>query len=506
MASATSRGRSGLRFGLILSGFLAIFLRISEGVNQRRLKSEKISRRICMMCLKSPGIYTCNRCNAFYCSMRCYNDTTNHAQCLAKVEEESMNRVRDNLKGVKSTPEARKTMMNVLQREEKRRQKDEEMFKSTQSEMDGFERDLAKKLGHLDLEDDSITADDILAKLPKNMQNKLMDGFQQWITKGAKEKTKPDIPGLEQWLPYWLTHSAETLTEIDLSHPGAEKLLNATSQRTRMPSTVVVTPLRQLKIVGEPDTRIRYHILSMLLAYAYVTRLENGWHQTEPASRWRSSEDIIKAAPAFRGVLVNDLEEALHRGALECSLIHKQDDIKHYSTRAVLDVAHIVLGKEGDDIYTIAALSDMINLFNKTQADLAKPQQANSVRRNADGTEEKIPSWLIKRFGRTTAEGRDIKEVEKDFYRAQKKCEFCLAWVLDHGDMVQELTAGILDVYKEMQEAEALSRAATEKAELSMKSTIKTKNSTSVTFPFKCIMISGYVLQCAAESDVRTDS
>jgi len=441
MANVQRNHRTRHTFGQKLSSALASGLQGNDAGSSAPQLSEP---RLCMMCLKRPGNFVCINCNANYCSEKCFNDTTNHHQCIQATEREQARMYADSLRGVRSSPCEQQKMLDLL---EKQRIEEQNRRENIDEE---FQNDLISKLGDVDLEDPELDMDDVLNRLPAATRDQLLHNFQNWLD--SDEGRKETKTRFERWQPYWMTHSKETYDRLRSLSSEASSILNETNQKSSLPKPPQCVISSSNFLLGNGESLspfVKYGLLNILLSYAYITRLYNGGHNDDATSRIQASLDIVQGSCSLRAVKLEDAQSAIIRAVHDCGEIHKSDEVAILRSRAARDLCHIVLGEVYDQgIYMEAAISDLHNLFSRAKNDILKlnPNGTSSDLRKS------LPNWLIERC--IPAHEHKIKKTEdaERIYKAQKKCEFLLLWLKKYGSEMRSLLLNCIEAYKRVVE------------------------------------------------------
>lgn len=358
----------------------------------------------CVFCLLHASKYTCPKCNANYCSVECYK-SEKHLRCSESFHKSC---VMEGLSDYMASPEDRHKMVETL-----RRMQDDDDDEYLDSDDDEDEGDLTDRMQGLDLDSDT---DKIWEKLTKAEK----DEFQKMISDGQLGSL------IEIWNPWWNykdNRKVKDFEEIENKSPSQMPAIN----KNVLPISVL---LRNCK----PSANIRYTVISVLYAYAYICRIYNGDHLNTPID---SAKAILELCDALKTTQTNNsVSEAIH------SCLHKTDGdtsssqiSDKFKLSLVQDVISIIDGPTSAPSfdYVMAALSDLLKLWQEAIEEISK--ELKKIK-----NDEKLVSAL--------------KSKKKSFFRIEKKVEFLLSWCkscgLDLRENLDELNLEFCALSSEM--------------------------------------------------------
>ena len=164
-----------------------------------------------------------------------------------------------------------------------------------------------------------------------------------------------------------------------------------------------------------PSPNLRFNLIDVLYAYAYVMRLYNG---SPEDSLHQASESLLKlSAVLAHNASFESVETVVHSSL---SLSRQSEDLynsESFSLTALLDVASLIKGKEG--AFVECALSDIHRLLKKGKEKLKALPEVD-------------------------------KEMCKSIWLAKKKVYFLLSWVHSSASSLQSLVPTIEILHREI--------------------------------------------------------
>ncbi|ELT96294.1 hypothetical protein CAPTEDRAFT_192100 [Capitella teleta] len=331
------------------------------------------TERVCKICHKNDGKYTCPRCNLAYCSVDCYKGVA-HADCSETFYKDC---VMQGLAEMNAGSEEKEKILETLQRlEDHNPVVDPEEFLEDGDE----EEDLAERIADLDLDDD---ADLIWQRLTPKEQKE----FQEMMKDGRLGNM------IETWTPWWMHKSKVRFIE----EVGAA----SEDEDIHPPIMKGIPPLSCLIKNGSPAPNLQYDIMNLLYAFVYIARLRNGEY-----SGLQSAQELIELSGALRLLSFQSLSEAV-QSAMDSSTKNAELRVsEEFSLSALNDLQRVCSGpnQQRPFVYILTALSEIQRLFVQAKKQLSKEMKAS----------------------KTIVDGKSQKTV---MFRCQKKVEFFLSWV-----------------------------------------------------------------------------
>ena len=328
----------------------------------------------CAFCQSKDSKYSCPKCSAPYCSVRCYQ-SRGHVTCAEEfykdsVEEEMLLRAK----------EGREDEGRVKQVMEAMRRVNEE---ACDDELDSDDdEDLANRLADVDLDD----SEEVWSRLTEEERSK----FEQLLESDEIASILPDFH------PWWEEENEKPpLVEV----LGEERTVRDKAGR---PEVANVPDLKSLTSV-RPNPAVKFGLTNVLYSYCYGVRFFRGDHQERPPELFTSlilalSDSLSKnhnfdscdAAAEAAAQAVNEPQNAA-RWAVSMSM-----------TRTAKKDVFVLVNSRSD---VIAALSDL--KFNLERCVKKVKQQSKERERKTE-----LDMLLVK--------------------RALKKVEFYLSWSKDY--------------------------------------------------------------------------
>ncbi|MQL72464.1 hypothetical protein Taro_004808 [Colocasia esculenta] len=227
------------------------------------------TRIICRVCQKQFSQYTCPRCNARYCSLKCYQKHS--LRCTESFMRENV-----------------MEEMDQMQADSKTKRKMLEILKRIQLEEEASDEEDNSRI------EDSILSEETVQKIlsgtdvsPEDLSLKEMKQFQRAIASGELSKM------IEPWEPWWLKLSARTIL---LSQDGTRLVRPVDEQEPETSMSHVrevdlsdvppgpENPLPPLSKLSNRDASplLAVHLLDILYSYCFTLRLYNGDWNCDP--------------------------------------------------------------------------------------------------------------------------------------------------------------------------------------------------------------------------------
>jgi hypothetical protein len=249
----------------------------------------------CKVCASAKSKYTCPRCNAPYCSVKCYK---NHG--LTCSESFYRSQVEDSLKVAKVSEKDKEEVLRALKEtyEDERFVPSENMWR----ELELLER--------LSLKDELRLED-----LNKDQRRRFMNAVR-----GGHLSAHINI-----WTPWWNQTPEEHRKRfgiLDLENDDRNSSMRFCVSHNKS----MTTP----KIKRVPDSRLRFHLIDILYAYVHVMRMYNGKHDTDciDASSTLYNASLVLSNPKEAMHLSSTshvLRTSIERLRLRFGSVHKAD-------------------------------------------------------------------------------------------------------------------------------------------------------------------------------------
>ena len=295
----------------------------------------------CQICLNNTSKYFCPRCNVSYCGLKCYRAPC-HSQCSEDFYKES---VYNELQSQgKLDPQSKKKTVEILQ---KLRNSEND------AELDSDDDDdLNYRLAQIDLEDADSVWQVLTAEERLDFQKKV-DSGEIYKLVPAVEKTQ-----IFQW---WEIYSPpKKVTEI-CNAAATESVLSP-----QLPPLSPPLSLTQID-VSKSSPLVKFNIMNVLAAYAMAYRHLN-WQCEKKCEKRIFAHEVISLSTNLRsGENFTSADLAL------TSVTSFMAQCKTYDKALISSVKKDVLsliqgpgeGMGSDDLYILAALSDLKSVFDK---------------------------------------------------------------------------------------------------------------------------------------------
>lgn len=303
----------------------------------------------CEFCPNSKtDYYTCPKCNAPYCSLKCYRSPS-HLQCTETfykqcVEEEMRLVSKAGADVKKKTVEALKT--NLAGEEEEGLDSDDET-------------DLSDRLAGVDLED----SDQVWQNLTESERAE----FRNLVETGDISKFVPDFK------PWWDHHFTPAKKVQDLEESQREILEFASQVEQRIPLLLEKIPSLRDLTGGGVSPAVKFGLMNAVYAYAFAHRLYRGGVADEPDNLAEYPGVVLTVSGSLRTTPrpqnFDSAEMALQAAVtsvVENGALLQTSDEEAKKVRN--DVFKIVCGPglDGrDNLYLLSALSDFIRLMRQ---------------------------------------------------------------------------------------------------------------------------------------------
>ncbi|CAG4932229.1 unnamed protein product [Colias eurytheme] len=350
------------------------------------------NNRLCGLCEKNNSKYCCPRCEVLYCSLDCYK-TEKHLQCSESFYKDCVNQ---ELASNNVDDESKNQMIEILKRMQDQETDGTDNVDENESidSDDEIQVDLHERLQNMNLED----ADSVWNALTEDEKNE----FEALLSQGNVGAIVP------HWEPWWMYRRDKKLIE-DLKQPNDEEEILKNCPRLK--SVPLFNTLTSIK----PSPSIRFNIINVLAAYAFIMRYFNG--EVEPVEATTCVLNICDNLNSNSNYDDPDIAvEAVTQKCLQSELIETDEDSLEIMRH---DTFLLFQGPSEDNalFYTKAALSHLIQIFNESKSSSKiKPEEKQS---KGDFT-RKFPD-----HGKNHLPSLDISKVKKCI----KKMEFYISFL-----------------------------------------------------------------------------
>jgi len=339
----------------------------------------------CNFCEGMPRKFTCPRCNADYCSLKCYQ-SLQHQSCSEQFYKEC---VTQELGNQEVSQEGKKKMVDILQR------MNDDEDDTIDSDDDEDPLDLAERLQGVNLDDAAET----WAILTKEERRQ----FSELLQSGDVSNILPE------WNPWW-KYKVKTKKIQEIGEAEDRSYIEKCPEVIQnIPSFGAIKPAACLK----------YGLLNILYGYAYGVKYFHGDYNDSPLefvnviqliSQNLNGKNFENADEALEGAA----SEVNHHPSLVVSLKFSRDVKK--------DVQEIVKGPtEKDNFYILSALSDAIEQFKRCVKILKNKKKDKNSHDCKD-----LPPWF------KSDDQDEPKLVIDQVKKHLKKLEFYLSWSNDY--------------------------------------------------------------------------
>ncbi|XP_038213299.1 zinc finger HIT domain-containing protein 2 [Zerene cesonia] len=348
--------------------------------------------RLCGLCEQNNSKYSCPRCDVLYCSLNCYK-AEKHLQCSESFYKDCVNQ---ELALHEADDESKSQMIDILKRIQNQdldgtdNEDDNESIDSD----DEVQIDLHDRLQNLNLND----ADSVWSALTEDEKNE----FEALLSQGNVGAIVP------HWEPWWMYRRDKKLVE-DLKQTDNEKEI--LKKCPHIKSVPLFSTLTNVK----PSPSIRFNIINVLAAYAFIMRYYNG--EVEPIEATTCVLSICDNLNSNSNYDDPDIAvEAVTQKCLLSDLIETDEDSLEIMRH---DTFLLFQGPNDDNVllYTKAALSHLIQIFSESKTlSKLKPEE----KQNKGDFTRKFPD-----HGKNHLPSLDISKVKKCI----KKMEFYISFL-----------------------------------------------------------------------------
>lgn len=355
-----------------------------------------MSDTLCGFC-GSSSQYTCPRCHAFYCSLKCYQSPS-HQQCSEDFYKDCVTK---ELSGENLNDESKKKMVEVLKRMNHPEDEDDEEEEDSDDEEEPEE--LAERLEGLNLDN----ADEIWKKLTKDERRE----FEELLKSG-------DVTGIiPEYVPWWKFRKEEKKIE----EIGAESSDDAFKENC--PAVIKDIPNLSSITKVPPSPHVKCGLLNVLYAYSYAVRFFAGDYQDVPCQ-------FVEVVALLSGNLSKGENYDISDTALESAA----SEVGNYPFLAVSldfarsvkkDVFEITQGPSvGEHIfYILSALSDLKEQLKSAKQALKTGEKKKLV----INVGSDLPVWKRHPERKPSLSLEDTK-------KHLRKVDYYLSWTKGFGD------------------------------------------------------------------------
>lgn len=301
------------------------------------------STKVCQICNTDEAKYTCPRCLLCYCSTSCYQSSS-HADCSEEFYKECVELEMKNPDNKNDKNKMEEILKRVYQQDNFYPDDTIDDNSSIDSDDDDELPDLAERIKNVDLNN----ADELWAVLSESERQE----FEAILKNGEEDKILP------LWEPWWIKAEPKKLVEVVDNSNDAAKVDN---------NLPVVMKIPIVESIEKASPLVAYNLLNVLSSYICTVLHYNGEHQNSPVDAvimFLELNDNMK-----NNKIYNDSETAIDsvvNKALQLGLLPENDEGKD-----VIDssIKQIINGpnEEQQNLYILAALSDLYDLFNKAK-------------------------------------------------------------------------------------------------------------------------------------------
>ncbi len=353
-----------------------------------------------MFCRASRAKYECPRCQAPYCSLRCYR-SRGHLDCSESFYEEAVKTELSVAGG--GGDEAKKKMVEALKRDHDDGEEEEAVDSDD-------EDDLCDRLDGVDLDGDP---DELWSRLTAEERA----DFERLVASGEIADMLPEFR------PWWEWEGADSkVVEVDKECLPPD-----------MPE--IVDPIVPLPKSFRASPNVRYGLANALYAYAYGIRYFRGDLSEDPLHFCSMLFDL-SAGLSPSAANFDSFDLALESAAQAVNVTARWAVSAQTTRGAKRDVVAIVKGclSANRDAFLLAALSHIKRSIRAAIREL-RAKKSSDVKGEPDLSKDSLPPW--KRQERA----RDANVDSAALKKAEKKIEFYLSWVLANGDELDVLRA-----------------------------------------------------------------
>ena len=346
-------------------------------------KNSVTSKTVCKFCVQLEAKYTCPRCNLSYCSVKCYQ-SEKHAFCSEAFYKEC---VIDELKEKTSNNEERQRVLEMLAKDLEEREEQEDL---NVEEDETTDDDLAERLEGLDIDKD-------ISVVWSRLNSKEKEEFARMLQDGRLARL------IELWTPWWILKENHKLV-CDSKEQDSTKAV---------PVIYSDTPdITSLLKNSKPSSNCRFDILSIIIAYAFVTRLHNGGHIECAVD---STQDLIDSCMVLKDSYnFSSVGEAVQK-TLDQITKKSKDDCKsvNFNINLLRDAKMIISGpgKNDSETFMSSALSEVLKLLRMSY---------NIFKKNLK--DRKTCAVAVDDYS-------NIKTLKSTIFKAEKKVTFLLSWL-----------------------------------------------------------------------------
>lgn len=371
--------------------------------------------KICSLCNHNLSKYCCPRCDALYCSLKCYK-SQKHFKCSEEFYKECITK---ELEGGEVDEDSRKKMVEILSRVH---EQDENFPESIE--------DILAELDEHDNEEDTETDtdDEQIAALKERLKGINLDEAEKvWNTLTADEKNEfaaliaqGNIEKIiEQWTPWWSYCKGKKLVEEVGDEEEDKKEGEALAKCPQIKEVPQLLELTSIK----PSGTIKFNIINVIASYAFIMRYFNGDPEAvETAIHILEICENLSANANFDDPHISI--ESIIQKAVQSTFVESDEEsfeVMKHDTLLILNGP----SNENKSYYCKAALSHLHQIFTDAK---------NETKKTLQGSEKSSikSSEFSKRFPDKSDNYLPNLDVVK-VKRSIKKIEYYLSFVQSHG-------------------------------------------------------------------------
>jgi len=209
---------------------------------------------------------------------------------------------------------------------------------------------------------------------------------------------------LELWTPWW---NVETPLVAEIESPVNPAL----------PKMLPNIPKLSEILKVQPSSDVKFNVINVLYAYAYVTRLHNGNHI---AMATESCQDVLEISDVLsKGHSCGSVEEAVqvclkNITNARCSF----ESTNEWNLKVIHDVEKVITGYTSNPLlYPMSALSDLHLVFKNAYKTVQRQLKDKSTKSDTD----------------------NLTKEKSSLFQCVKKCEFMLSWCQTYGMALEKL-------------------------------------------------------------------
>jgi len=355
-------------------------------VRDERAQTPEMAK--CSFCEESQPRYSCPRCSAPYCSLRCYQ-SSRHVACAEAFYEGEV-RAEAAFRAAEDGQKGKVRMLEALSREA------EQAEGSVDSDDSDDETDLESRLLAVDLDD----ADEVWRHLTKEEKR----DFERALQSGKINELVPEFE------PWWKPRKRPAVIEVSQED----------EQPRLIPPILTAIPLLSSLTRTPPnDKAVAYCLLNALYAYCYGARFFQGQHGCEDSSVAFACLALDLSSSLSANATFSDVDSALESAAQAVNVKNRWAVSPQMTRGTKRDVVTLVSG--GRD-FALAALSDLHSGLVSGAKALSKRKKMKTA------PSSDAPPWQRENVSLLLEDSWKSSDMKK----AAKKIEFYLSWTLEN--------------------------------------------------------------------------